>query len=219
MKKFISVMLAILMTFGIVAFSGCTSDKEEIKEEESQTEIDFGTSNPVAVITVKNLGKITVELYYEKAPNTVKNFISLANKGFYDGLTFHRVISGFMIQGGCPEGTGTGNPGYGIVGEFAANGIENDIVHTRGVISMARGSYSYDSAGSQFFIMHEDATHLDGQYAAFGMLIDGMDIVDQIAASETDYNDKPLKDVVIESVVVYTQGKTYGEPATVERLF
>ena len=216
MKKFISVLLVCLMVVGMFAFAGCTKNEANTDNSESQSEAEFATSNPVAVITVKNYGTITVELYPDKAPNTVNNFISLANKGFYNGLTFHRIIEGFMIQGGCPEGTGTGDPGYSIVGEFDVNGYENDLLHTRGVISMARGGYSYDSAGSQFFIMHEDAPHLDGQYASFGMVIEGIDVVDAIAATETGANDKPVNDIIIESVVVHTNGKSYSEPETLK---
>lgn len=213
MKKIISLFLACLMIFSAFAFAGCTAEKPV--DDESQSEAEYKTDNPVAVISVKDYGKITVELYPDKAPNTVNNFISLANKGFYDGLTFHRIISGFMIQGGCPDGNGTGDPGYSIEGEFDVNGIENDLLHTRGVISMARGGYSYDSAGSQFFIMHQDAPHLDGQYAAFGKVVEGIEIVDEIAAVETGYNDKPVSDVIIESVVVDTHGKSYDEPQTI----
>ena len=167
------------------------------------------SENPVATIEMENGGVITVELYPEIAPNTVANFIELANSGFYDGLIFHRVIPGFMIQGGDPQGTGMGGPDYTIKGEFAANGIENDLSHVRGVISMARAQ-AYDSAGSQFFIMHADADYLDGQYAAFGMVIDGMDVVDEIAAVETGVNDKPVEDVVIKSITVDTRGVEYA---------
>ena len=151
------------------------------------------------------------ELYPELAPNTVNNFISLVSKGFYDGLIFHRVIPGFMIQGGCPDGTGMGGPGYCIKGEFAANGVTNDLRHTRGVLSMARAQ-AMDSAGSQFFIMHKDSPHLDGQYAAFGKVIEGMDVVDKIAATKVDYNDRPLTEQKIASVTVDTKGETYPEP-------
>jgi peptidyl-prolyl cis-trans isomerase B (cyclophilin B) len=150
-------------------------------------------------ITMENGKQMKIELYPEAAPITVQNFIDLANKGFYNGLTFHRVISGFMIQGGCPLGTGTGGPGYQIKGEFAQNGVNNPIKHTRGVISMAR-SMMPDSAGSQFFIMHQDAPHLDGAYAAFGKVIEGMDVVDEIASVPTDWNDKPVKPQVIRSI-------------------
>lgn len=144
-------------------------------------------------ITLANGKKIKAELYPDIAPITVKNFIELVNKGFYDGLTFHRVIPGFMIQGGCPDGNGTGGPGHTIKGEFKANGVENNLKHTRGVLSMAR-SGNPDSAGSQFFIMHADAPHLDGQYAAFGKVVEGIEAVDEIASVKTDYSDKPLEE-------------------------
>lgn len=146
--------------------------------------------NPIATITMADGRVMKAELYPEKAPNTVNNFISLANSGFYDGLTFHRVIPGFMIQGGCPDGTGMGGPGHTIKGEFLSNGVENTLRHTRGVLSMARAN-NPDSAGSQFFIMHADAPHLDGQYAAFGKVVEGMEAVDEIAAVPTDYSDRP----------------------------
>ena len=152
-----------------------------------------------AVITMANGGVIEVELYPEIAPITVKNFEELVEKKFYDGLIFHRVIPGFMIQGGCPNGTGTGGPGYQIKGELAMNGVKNDLKHTRGVISMARAMHP-DSAGSQFFIMHEDAPHLDGQYAAFGKVVSGMDVVDQIASVRTDFRDRPLKEQKIRTI-------------------
>lgn len=168
--------------------------------------------NPVITIEMENGGIIKAELYPEKAPNTVNNFISLAKSGFYDGLVFHRVISGFMIQGGDPSGNGTGGPGYGIKGEFVLNGFRlNNIKHIRGVLSMARAS-SPDSAGSQFFIMHQNAAHLDGQYAAFGRVIEGMETVDKIAASEVDWNDKPLTPQVMRTVKVETFGENYPEP-------
>ena len=171
-------------------------------------------SNPIATIKMKSGGIIRIELYPEIAPNTVNNFISLANKGFYDGTTFHRVIADFMIQGGCPEGSGMGGPGYCIKGEFRFNGYKNDLKHKRGVISMAR-AMSPNSAGSQFFIMHKDAKHLDGQYAAFGKVIEGMDEVDRIATVATDFSDRPLDEEKMESVRVDTQGVEYPEPATV----
>ncbi|MDO4867238.1 MAG: peptidylprolyl isomerase [Clostridia bacterium] len=157
---------------------------------------------------MENGGVITVELYPDVAPNTVANFVELANAGFYDGVIFHRVIAGFMIQGGDPTGTGMGGPGYAIKGEFAANGIENDLSHTRGVISMAR-AMAPDSAGSQFFIMHQDYTGLDGQYAAFGQVLEGMDVVDAIATTATDANDRPLEEQAIKSIRVETQGVAY----------
>lgn len=167
--------------------------------------------NPVVTITMEDGGVIRLELYPEVAPISVNNFISLVNKKFYDGLIFHRVIKGFMIQGGCPEGTGMGDPGYSIKGEFKRNGVPNDLKHTEGVLSMARSMHP-DSAGSQFFIMHKNAPHLDGQYAAFGKVIEGMDVVNKIAETATDYSDRPLKDQVMKSVTVDTFGVEYPEP-------
>ena len=168
-------------------------------------------NNPIVTFEMKDGDKFYVELYPEVAPNTVNNFISLINKGFYNGLCFHRVIECFMIQGGDPKGNGTGGPGYTIRGEFTKNGFKNNLKHKRGVISMAR-SMMPNSAGSQFFIMHADAPHLDGQYAAFGQVIDGMDVIDKIAEVNVDYNDKPLRDQVIKSVTVDTNGVEYDEP-------
>ena len=162
---------------------------------------------------IKDMGEITLELDYENAPNTARNFVELASKGYYNGLTFHRVIRGFMIQGGCPRGNGTGGPGYSIKGEFRHNGIDNKIKHVRGVISMAR-SYLPDSAGSQFFIMHKDAPHLDGQYAAFGKVVEGMDNVNKIAECATDYGDRPLEVQKMVKVTVDTFGESYPEPET-----
>ena len=174
-------------------------------------------NNPIVTIEMENGKKITAELYPDIAPQSVRNFISLANSGFYNGLIFHRCIYGFMIQGGCPDGTGMGGPGYCIKGEFAANGVPNDLRHTRGVLSMARAQ-DMDSAGSQFFIMHKDAPHLDGQYAAFGMVIDGMDVVHSIADNETvadAYSGKLENNVTIEKAVVDTKGVEYPEPVTI----
>jgi peptidyl-prolyl cis-trans isomerase B (cyclophilin B) len=171
-------------------------------------------SNPIVTFTMENGGVITAELYPDIAPNTVNNFVSLIKKGFYDGLIFHRVIPGFMLQGGCPLGQGIGGPGYGIKGEFAANGFNNTLKHARGVLSMARSS-SPNSAGSQFFIMHQDAPHLDRQYAAFGCVTAGLDVVDAIAETETDRGDKPLKPQKIASVTVDTLGVDYPEPQQV----
>ena len=168
-------------------------------------------SNPIVTITMEDGRVMTGELYPEKAPNTVNNFISLANKGYYDGLIFHRVIPGFMIQGGCPEGTGMGGPDYSIRGEFKANGFDNPILHERGVLSMAR-SMMPNSAGSQFFVMHENAPHLDGQYAAFGKVIEGIEVVDQVCRVRTDYNDKPRIPQVMKKVTVETFGVEYAEP-------
>jgi peptidyl-prolyl cis-trans isomerase B (cyclophilin B) len=167
-------------------------------------------TNPIATIEMENGNKLRVELFPEVAPNTVNNFIALAKSGFYNGLIFHRVIPGFMIQGGCPQGTGTGNPGYAIRGEFRSNGFKNDLRHQRGVISMARSSRP-DSAGSQFFIMVADAPHLDGDYAAFGKVIEGMEEADRIANSERDFRDKPLQDQIMKSITVETYGQEVGE--------
>lgn len=167
--------------------------------------------NPIATITMQNGGKIVVELYPDVAPNTVNNFISLASSGFYNGLIFHRVIRNFMIQGGCPHGTGTGGPGYSIRGEFSQNGFANSLRHERGVISMARAQ-NPNSAGSQFFIMHADAPHLDGAYAAFGKVTQGMDVVDEIADQYTDFSDRPYEKQVIKSITVETFGVTYPAP-------
>ena len=166
--------------------------------------------NPIVTIET-NQGVIKVELYPETAPNTVNNFISLVKKGFYDGTIFHRVIPGFMIQGGDPEGTGMGGPGYSIRGEFAQNGFPNDLKHTPGVLSMARSMHP-DSAGSQFFLMHKTSPHLDGAYAAFGKVIEGLDVVDKIAETATDYSDRPLEDQVMKTVTVDTFGVDYPEP-------
>ncbi len=170
-------------------------------------------SNPVITIEMENGGIIRAELYPEVAPNTVRNFISLAQKGFYDGTIFHRVIPGFMIQGGDPDGTGMGGPGYEIRGEFTANGFQNDLNHSRGVLSMARTA-APDSAGSQFFIMTEDAPHLDGQYASFGMVIEGMDVVDAIVNTKRDWHDRPREEQKMKSVTVDTQGVEYEAPET-----
>lgn len=170
--------------------------------------------NPIVTITTNNGKQIKIELYPNVAPNTVNNFISLVQKEFYNGLTFHRIIRGFMIQGGCPKGNGTGGPGYGIRGEFAQNGFKNDLCHTRGVISMARAQ-SPNSAGSQFFIMHQDAPHLDGSYAAFGKVIEGMSVVDEIADEYTDFVDRPYYEQVMTTVTVETFGQTYPEPEKV----
>ena len=167
--------------------------------------------NPVVTITMMNGDKMVAELYPEIAPISVNNFISLINKGYYDGLIFHRVIKGFMIQGGCPDGTGMGGPGYTVKGEFAQNGFENNLKHTEGVLSMARAMHP-DSAGSQFFIMHKTSPHLDGAYAAFGKVIEGMDVVNAIAETATDWNDRPLEEQKIKSITVDTFGVDYPEP-------
>jgi peptidyl-prolyl cis-trans isomerase B (cyclophilin B) len=167
--------------------------------------------NPIVTIKMQNGGVMKAELYPEIAPNTVNNFISLVKKGFYNGLTFHRIIPGFMIQGGCPEGAGTGGPGYSIKGEFSHNGFKNDLKHAKGVLSMAR-AMNPNSAGSQFFIMVEDSPHLDGQYASFGKLIEGEDVAEEIVNNERDFRDRPYEEQVMEEVTVDTFDKEYPEP-------
>lgn len=202
MKRLLCIALCLIL----LGTMGCTSGEKNKTEEET-----MHSEYPIATITMKDGGVIKLELYPKIAPESVKNFISLANSKFYDGLIFHRVISGFMIQGGCPKGNGTGGPGYNIKGEFSANGVDNSLFHERGVISMAR-AMAYDSAGSQFFICHADSQFLDGQYAAFGKVIEGMDVVDAIASVKTNSQDKPLQDQVIDSIRVDTFGMEYGEP-------
>ena len=200
-KGFLASILA-----GALALVGCSSNNNNVDEVRTPPK-----ELPVATIEFKDFGSVDIELYPHIAPNTVNNFISLANSGFYDGLTFHRIIKDFMIQGGDPDGTGMGGPGYSIKGEFTNNKFENDLAHTEGVISMAR-SQSKNSAGSQFFIVTKDVPHLDGQYASFGKVINGMDIIHEIENVETDGNDKPIKNVIIESVKVDTKGIDYKEP-------
>ena len=202
-KLFIASILV-----GMLALVGCSNTSDNTSNDEVRTP---PKELPVATIVFKDYGTVEAELYPHIAPNTVNNFISLANSGFYDGLTFHRVIKDFMIQGGDPVGNGTGGPGYSIKGEFSSNGFKNDLAHTEGVLSMARSQMN-DSAGSQFFIMTKESPHLDGQYAAFGKVIKGMDIVHQIENVETDAMDKPIKDVVIESIKVDTKGVDYPSP-------
>ena len=169
--------------------------------------------NPIVTFEMENGDVIKAELYPEIAPNSVNNFISLIKKGYYDGLIFHRVIEGFMIQGGCPDGNGMGGPGYSIKGEFSQNGFDNSLKHTEGVLSMAR-SMMPNSAGSQFFIMHKNAPHLDGQYAAFGKVTEGMDVVNKIATVRTDYSDRPVEEQKMKKVTVETFGESYDEPET-----
>ncbi|WP_294349465.1 peptidylprolyl isomerase [uncultured Clostridium sp.] len=171
--------------------------------------------NPIVTINMENGGVIKAELYPEIAPNTVNNFIDLIKRGFYDGIIFHRVIPGFMIQGGCPEGTGMGGPGYSIKGEFSRNGFKNELKHKRGVLSMAR-TMDPNSAGSQFFIMVKDAPHLDDQYASFGKVIEGMDVADEIVNAKRDWDDKPYEDQTIKSMTVETFGEEYKEPVIIE---
>ena len=171
--------------------------------------------NPIVTITMENGSVMKAELYPDIAPNTVRNFVDLINRGFYDGLIFHRVIPGFMIQGGCPEGTGMGGPGYSIKGEFTNNGFKNNLKHTKGVLSMARAMHP-DSAGSQFFIMVADAPHLDGQYASFGKVIEGLEVADDIVSKKTDVYDRPYEDQVIKTITVDMQGEIIEEPEIIE---
>ena len=219
MKKIIKKgVIFIGISTMLIALAGCTNKNisSQDTDEENETTVESTGELPVATIKVKDFGTIKAELYPDKAPNTVNNFISLANSGFYDGLIFHRVIEGFMNQGGDPDGVGTGGPGYSIKGEFSNNGYtNNDLKHTAGVLSMARAN-DPDSAGSQFFIMAEEASYLDGDYAAFGKVIEGMDVVEAINSVETNSNDKPLKDVVIESITVDTKGIDYKEPKKIQ---
>ena len=204
-KKSLLIMMIVCMS---ILLGGCASPSSN---GSTNREVQALQEHPIVTMNIKNYGTVTLELYPEKAPNTVNNFVTLANSGFYDGLTFHRIIEGFMIQGGDPEGAGTGGPGYSIPGEFVSNGYtENDLKHTKGVISMAR-SQSPDSAGSQFFIMSADSPHLDDQYAAFGEVTSGIEIIEAIEKVATNSMDKPLENVVIESITVDTNGETVPE--------
>lgn len=217
MKIIKKILLVATACTVVMAAVGCTKkDNNEKNDESTGNSIVEEGQLPVAKIVVKDYGTIEAELYPSKAPNTVNNFISLANSGFYDGLTFHRVIDGFMIQGGDPKGNGTGGPGYSIEGEFSNNGYsKNDLKHTVGVLSMAR-SRDFNSAGSQFFIMDGDYESLDGDYAAFGKVISGLNVVEEISKVETNSSDKPMDDVVIESITVDTKGVNYPEPTKVK---
>ena len=209
MKKFYQI---VLFTVLIAILAACGKETAENEEQESNANYaEEVTENPIVTITMENDKKIVIELEPKTAPNTVANFISLVEDGFYDGLIFHRVIPGFMIQGGDPDSTGMGGPDYAIKGEFTSNGFENTLTHERGVISMAR-SQDPDSAGSQFFIMTEQATHLDGDYAAFGKVTEGMETVDEIVAADRGNNDKPLEDQKMKTVEVDTKGFDYPEP-------
>ncbi|WWU82083.1 peptidylprolyl isomerase [Clostridium baratii] len=216
--KFITILaISTVLSISIV---GCSNSKsnEKVKEDNTkkQTEEKIDEKDlPEVTIKVKDYGTMKGVLYPNKAPNTVNNFIALANSGFYDNLTFHRVIKDFMIQGGDPEGTGTGGPGYSIKGEFSSNGFDNDLKHTEGVLSMARAR-DKDSGGSQFFIMTKDSPHLDGDYAAFGKITEGLDVLHKIEDVKTDSNDKPLNEVKIESIKVDTKGKEYKEPEKIK---
>lgn len=216
--KFIFVLtISAVVSIAIVGCSN-SSSKEKAKGDSTtkQTEEKIDEKDlPVVTIKVKDYGTMKGVLYPNKAPNTVNNFIALANSGFYDNLTFHRVIKDFMIQGGDPEGTGMGGPGYSIKGEFSTNGFDNDLKHTEGVLSMARAR-DKNSGGSQFFIMTKDAPHLDGDYAAFGKITEGLDVLHKIEDVKTDSNDKPLNEVKIESIKVDTKGKEYKEPEKIK---
>ncbi|AXI09217.1 peptidylprolyl isomerase [Oceanobacillus sp. 143] len=218
MKK---VLLLIgVMIVGLLAACGTTSSDDDSNKNSSDQQASANypsdvEENPVVTIIMENDQQIVLELYPETAPNTVANFISLAEEGYYNGLIFHRVIPQFMIQGGDPEGNGAGGPGYGIKGEFSSNGFENELIHERGVISMARSS-APDSAGSQFFIMVADSPHLDGEYASFGKVTDGMEVADNIVSVERGAADKPLEDQKIKTVEVDTKGYDYPKPEIIE---
>lgn len=218
MKRFMKVILAVMCIFPTILMgcgnsSGKTASEGKTTVSESTENTNDETKNlPIVTIEVENFGTIEAELYPEVAPNTVNNFISLADSGFYNNLTFHRVIKNFMIQGGDPSGNGTGGPGYGIKGEFTSNGFANSLKHSEGVLSMARKQNDMNSAGSQFFIMTKDNEDLDGEYAAFGKVISGMDVVKKISEVKTGKNDKPNEDVVIKSISVDTKGVDYQEP-------
>lgn len=218
--KSISLLLIIL---GISLLAACNNEQvEESTEPQEQTDTEEPTTfegeneeAPIVTMEMENDQKVIIELYPQVAPNTVDNFISLVQDGFYDGLIFHRVIPGFMIQGGDPEGTGSGGPGYSIKGEFESNDFSNELEHNRGVLSMAR-SQSPDSAGSQFFIIHEDSPHLDGDYAGFGQVIEGMDVIDDIAEVPTNNQDRPEKEQKIKSMTVELDGYEFNEPEKIE---
>ena len=209
-KKFKALLISTICILGLTACSNNVVEDNGSRPEELSKE-----NLPTAKIEFKDYGTVEVELYPHIAPNTVNNFIALANDGYYDGLTMHRIIKNFMMQGGDPDGSGMGGPGYSIYGEFNNNNFKNDLSHTDGVISMARSNQP-NSAGSQFFIMNEDSPHLDGDYAAFGIVTNGMNIVDEIENVETDDGDKPVTDVIIESITVDTKGVEYDKPEIIE---
>lgn len=213
MKSLVSNRTILLLLAILLVVTGCGKQQTEKETEGQQVAQKLPEENPIVTITMENNEQIVLELFPDVAPNTVANFVSLVQDGFYDGLLFHRVIPGFMIQGGDPEGTGMGGPGYSIAGEFSSNGFENNLKHERGVISMAR-SNNPDSAGSQFFIMVDESSNLDGDYAAFGKVLEGMETVDQIVSAETDAADRPLEDQRIQTVKVDTKGHEYAEPKT-----
>ncbi len=209
-------LISIAMVFALIV-TACGNETENEQENNTGGQEESSTieENPIVTITMENDKEIIAELYPKIAPNTVANFISLIEDGFYNDLIFHRVIPGFMIQGGDPEGIGTGGPGYSIPGEFQSNGFDNELKHERGVLSMARSSHP-DSAGSQFFIMVKQSSHLDGDYAAFGKVIEGIEVVDEIVAAQRDETDKPLEDQSIKTVTVDTKGHSYPAPEKTE---
>jgi len=210
-KKYTRFLLLFVVLF-VIAGCGTSNNHEQTNDKSSdESNNNLVEDNPIVTITMENDEQIIIELFPNIAPNTVNNFISLIEDGFYDGLIFHRVIPDFMVQGGDPDGIGTGGPGYSIKGEFNNNGFTNDLTHERGVISMAR-SPEPDSAGSQFFIVHQDSPHLDNEYAGFGQVIEGIEVVDQIASVKRDGSDKPLEDQVMKSVTVDTRGHEYDQP-------
>ncbi|SHH50072.1 peptidylprolyl isomerase [Clostridium grantii] len=211
-KNYFLIMISMILVF-MVGCTDKTSNNSTVNNNDnsSETPLEFNGPKPIVTIILNDDSQMTLELYPEIAPNTVNNFISLINKKYYDGIIFHRVIEGFMIQGGDPTGTGTGGPGYSIDGEFSSNKFQNDLKHTRGVISMAR-SGDPNSAGSQFFIMHEDYPSLDGEYAAFGKLIEGFEVLDRIATVEKDSKDKPIEDIVMKTISVDLNGYEWKEP-------
>lgn len=218
MKHRTLFLLLMITFFSIIAGCGNQSENQSSQNEVKEVMSNYPSNvkeNPVVTITMDNDEQIMIELYPEVAPNTVANFVSLIEDGFYDGLIFHRVIPGFMIQGGDPNGTGAGGPGYSIEGEFSSNGFENNLAHEKGVISMAR-TMDPNSAGSQFFIMAENSSHLDGEYAAFGKVTEGLEVVDKIVSVDRDSADKPLEDQVMKSVAVDTKGFDYPEPEKVQ---
>ncbi|MEX2104252.1 MAG: peptidylprolyl isomerase [Bacilli bacterium] len=213
--KMVALSTVLLLILAIVGCNGAEPKNSGAGESDKEEKINNG--NPIVTMEMENGKNMKIELYPEIAPNTVSNFISLIEKGYYDGLIFHRIIPEFMIQGGDPQGTGRGNPGYSIKGEFLGNGFENNLSHERGVISMARSGEDPDSAGSQFFIVVADSTFLDGQYASFGKVIEGMETADEIVIVERNKNEKPLEDQKIKKVTVEAFGKEYGKPETISR--
>ena len=219
MRRKINLVLGLVsvLVMTSLVLVGCSKDDGNTKDGKQTEQAEYtNENNPVVTIEMENGEKIEAELYPGLAPNTVNNFISLIEKGYYDGLNFHRVIPGFMVQGGDPTGDGSGGPGYGIKGEFKSNDVENNLVHNRGILSMARTGEP-DSAGSQFFIMTKDSPHLDGEYASFGKVIEGMDVIDEVVNSERDpSNDKPLEPQTMKKVTVDLKGKTYDEPEIIK---